>query len=468
MNTVILLATFTVVALVQAQMPPCSSLDDGPFLGTAPTLTMDVYEATQDDLSSGQNDKYRAELRLHGEAGGTGGNGIVLEVMPNYQFMNPEDTFRFVANNSQNFVELYKPLDRDGPTAALDDDINVFSFTLKCSLQSNESDFRYYDAKIFVHDVNDNPPEFVTNMTAPLVINELTPSGMTVLEVKAEDRDISSNLSYSLSSPSGDKDLSNHFEIDPHTGHLRVTTPLDYETKTMGTLYIYAMDNGSPARTATATLNVMVEDGDDQGPVYVYEGCWTHDGHCAWPKYTTTTVLKKDQPISVMPVPNKVKAAVTIKAKDMDEAANPIQFSIASTIPPGSESMFRVTTASTGNGEYTATITPTQSKTVNHGFEIFLKATEQSEQGRFVISMIFFEETGHTCSTGGASAAGNVGTNDNMSPTAEPEKYTEPIVALIVVVSILAAFVLCLALAFFCFVHRSKSSSGSDINLTRM
>ena len=64
------------------------------------------------ELSSSP-ERYRAELRLHGQVGGQGANGIVLEVMPDYQFMNPEDTFRFVSRNGLNYVELYKALDRD-------------------------------------------------------------------------------------------------------------------------------------------------------------------------------------------------------------------------------------------------------------------------------------------------------------------------------------------------------------------
>ena len=60
------------------------------------------------------------------------------------------------------------------------------------------------------------------------------------------------------------------------------------------TWYHYVQDGDSPsARTATALVQVSVEDGDDQGPVFVYPGCWTHRARCSWPKYTTTTVLKQ-------------------------------------------------------------------------------------------------------------------------------------------------------------------------------
>ena len=42
------------------------------------------------------------------------------------------------------------------------------------------------------------------------------------------------------------------------------------------------------------------------------------------------TTCFQGQPISVLPVPNKFQANVAIKAKDLDHAANPVTFSIAS------------------------------------------------------------------------------------------------------------------------------------------
>ncbi|KAK7491915.1 hypothetical protein BaRGS_00016934, partial [Batillaria attramentaria] len=415
---------------VNAQAP-CSSKDAGPFLATLPTLTMDIFEATEQDLIASP-ESYRSELRLYGEVNGMGADGIVLEVMPDYAFFNPEDTFRFASHNGVNYVELYKQIDRDGPTAALDDDTNVFGFTLKCSLQSNMSDYVLYDAKIFVLDVNDNDPEF-GNLTDTLTINELTPVDMSVLPVRATDKDLND-------------DMSGHFAMDAETGDLIVMSPLDYETQSEGTLVIAVSDNGTPARTATATLQVRIEDGDDQGPVFVYPGCWQHRGRCAWPKYTASTVLKKGEPIAVFPVPNKVKANVPIKARDLDATNNPVSFSIASTIPPGSESMFTVSTSQTGSGEYQAVITPTQDMNVHHGFEIFLQVEEHSDSRRFEVAMIFFEvgRKQHVCII--------IRTN-------------EPVIALIVVVAILAAFILCLAIAFFCVLRKSGSRKSDDVTL---
>ncbi|KAL8560706.1 hypothetical protein ACOMHN_064059 [Nucella lapillus] len=460
--TVVLMCVATVTSTV-AQQTPCSPKDPGPFLATPPSLSMEVYETTAQELTR-EPQKYRAEVRLHGESGGQGSDGIMLEVMPDYTFMNPEDSFRFTSTGGVNYVQMYKPVDRDGPTPALDDDTNVFSFTLKCSKKANMSDIVYYTTKIFVFDINDNAPEFV-NLTSTLTLNELTPPGLSVLTVKAQDKDFKPNLTYNIV-PRTDlaDDMSGHFTLDRSSGQLSVSRPLDYETMAQGTLVLAVEDGGSPVKTATGTVQVRVEDGDDQGPVYVYSGCWMHRGRCAWPKFTTSTSITQGQPISVLPVPNKVKSNVMIKAKDLDHSANPISFSIASTIPPGQEGMFSVTTAKTGGGEYAATITPLSTTVLKHGFEIFLRADEQSSQGRFEVAMIFFEDSNNMCASGSAAAQNQNGDKTSSNDDGD-EKYSDPVLALIVVVAILAAFVLCLAIAFFCMLRRSPASRGDDVTL---
>lgn len=47
--------------------------------------------------------------------------------------------------------------------------------------------------------------------------------------------------------------------------------------------------------TVTATAIIHVTDADDQGPAFVYPGCFTYKSVCAWPKYTTGRSLKKVQ-----------------------------------------------------------------------------------------------------------------------------------------------------------------------------
>ncbi|PVD39124.1 hypothetical protein C0Q70_01752 [Pomacea canaliculata] len=379
---VIILSRFLVFHLPSESVvdQACSPKDPGPFLGTTPVLTIDVQEDAP-LMTLG-------ELRVHGVLGGQGADGMVFEVLPNYLFLNPEDYFNFVYKNNTNFAELKLQLDRDGPTAEMDDDLNYFSFTLKCSLAANTSNETYFDVKIFVHDVNDNSPQF-GDFSTNITVNELTPVGTTVLHVEATDLDLLNNLTYTLrprSETSRSDDMSSHFAIDPVTGDITISHPLDYE----------AMSEGS--------LTVMVQ----------------------------------GEEIRVRPVPNKVDTYVPIKARDLDNSNNTITFSIISTIPPGSEDKFTVNVSPSGSPEYVVTIYPKESMTVNHGFEIFLKAEEVSFQKRFAVAMILFEDPNQASSSEAQS-----GTNcGNQSGT--QDKYTEPVIALIIVVAILAALLFCL------------------------
>ncbi|XP_025104891.1 protocadherin gamma-A2-like [Pomacea canaliculata] len=265
---------FAVITRLHAQPNACSPKDPGPFLGTTPVLTIDVQEDAP-LMTLG-------ELRVHGVLGGQGADGMVFEVLPNYLFLNPEDYFNFVYKNNTNFAELKLQLDRDGPTAEMDDDLNYFSFTLKCSLAANTSNETYFDVKIFVHDVNDNSPQF-GDFSTNITVNELTPVGTTVLHVEATDLDLLNNLTYTLrprSETSRSDDMSSHFAIDPVTGDITISHPLDYEAMSEGSLTVMVQDDGSPQQSSTMMLTVHVTDGDDQGPVFVYPGCFTYLNRC--------------------------------------------------------------------------------------------------------------------------------------------------------------------------------------------
>ncbi|XP_067673532.1 cadherin-99C-like isoform X2 [Haliotis asinina] len=457
---------------------PCSSLDPGPYLATKPTLTMRVYEATQAELDQyPDSDKYKDELRLTGSIGGPAPAGITLEVMGNFRFFDPRDVFEFQteAVTGKNLLKLVKAVDRDGPTGALDDDINMFTFTLKCSPVSNTSIEVYYDVRIQIIDVNDNFPRFV-GAPYSATVNELIPVGSTVLHVSAVDIDfpLSSNVTYSIV-PANVDDGSSMFAIDPVNGDVTVAVMLNYEELSQGHAYnleLMATDGDvDNPKSAKVTAKVTVTDGDDQGPAFEYEGCFRHMGVCAWPKYTSyANQMKLGEPITVYPVPNKVGQPVSIKARDLDPSMSEVKFSIASTIPPGFESHFSVATSHANGAFYTATVKQDTAITVSEGFEIFLKVEETTGNRRHEIAMIYFL---------GQNKGGSVGSQTTLKPASETDHQVggpdkSPIstggtsgetLALIVVVAILAAFVVCLAIAFFCYISRRRDTKGSKYNL---
>ncbi|XP_046359433.2 protocadherin-15-like isoform X1 [Haliotis rufescens] len=453
---------------------PCSSLDAGPFLGTKPTLTMRVYEASQTDLEQyPDSDNYKDELRLTGSIGGPAPTGITLEVMNDFRLFDPREVFEFQteAVTGKNLLKLVKAVDRDGPTDALDDDVNMFTFTLKCSPVANTSIEVYYDVRIQVMDVNDNFPRFV-GAPYSATINELTPVGSTILRVSAVDIDspVTSNVTYSIV-PANVDDGSSMFSIDSINGDVTVTAMLDYEALSQGHAYnleLMATDGDVDGpKSAKVTAIVTVTDGDDQGPAFEFEGCFRHKGVCAWPKYTSyASQMKLAEPITVYPVPNKVGQPVSIKARDLDPSMSEVKFSIASTIPPGFESHFSVATSHASGAFYAASVKQETALTVSEGFEIFLKVEETSNHMRHEIAMIYFMGQNKGGSSGSQSTQKTASGTD--SQVGDPGKSpistggtSEETLALIVVVAILAAFVVCLTIAFFCYISRRRDTKGS-------
>ncbi|XP_059175162.1 cadherin-23-like [Physella acuta] len=369
----------------------CEPLDDGPYLGTLPTLQMSVDEATQEALQNASNN-YLTELRI---AGNYSLGDFNLSV--SYPVLDPMDYFVPTTVAGVNYFRLTKAIDRDGLTESAVDDLDMIPFVLTCTPSNSSLAPIVYDAKIYINDVNDNTPVFL-NQASQISIREATPVGSTVMTVTAVDKDanVAGNLTYSL------VNSGTQFSIDSLTGAIKVSEELDYES--LGTYNFYnitvqVQDAGPGAtRSNTMTLQIYITDSDDQGPAFSYPGCFKYGGICAWPKFTTGLQMKKDVPLTIYPVPNQISSSVTIMAYDQDTGINnPVQFSVASTVPPGQENSFNIITTQSSSNSYTASIVPLSDMQVQEGFEIFLRAVEISPAKRSVMAMIYF--TGDTPAT---------------------------------------------------------------------
>lgn len=79
------------------------------------------------------------------------------------------------------------------------------------------------------------------------------------------DEGSNGEVRYSLSD-SGDV-----FAVDPYSGWVTTLVPLDRETVPSYTLTVVATDNGSPSRTASASLHIRLIDYNDNPPVFAEE-----------------------------------------------------------------------------------------------------------------------------------------------------------------------------------------------------
>jgi hypothetical protein len=294
-------------------------------------------------------------------------------------------------------------------------------------------------------------------------VSEATPVGSIVLTLRATDLDanLGGNITYTLVSPSND------FAIDSLTGDLTLTHVLDYDMMDVGdrtkVLVINAQDAGpGTKKSASTTVLVTVQDSDDNGPAFVYQGCFESSDVCAWPKYTTSLTLKKDQAISVSPVPNKVNGFVNIEAHDLDLGiGSRIKFSIASTIPPGHEDEFLVQTVTLPNNRYKANIISRQDKVVNEGFEIFLKAQEDgTAQEKEEVAMIYFTDPTSSGNPGTGAQQGSQVLNNGNNNNDNDNEYSERELALAITTGILATFVFCLTVTVACLLWR-RGAGGS-------
>ena len=115
-----------------------------------------------------------------------------------------------------------------------------------------------------VTDENDNDPQF----TRPLYIEDIYENNEkddTVLSVYARDDDLGNNsrIEYSL-----DNSIRDYFAIERSSGMIKARVKFDREAQSNWTFFVYAVDHGTPRLTGTATVNVRIQDVNDNSPVF--------------------------------------------------------------------------------------------------------------------------------------------------------------------------------------------------------
>ncbi|XP_061163889.1 protocadherin Fat 4-like [Saccostrea echinata] len=122
---------------------------------------------------------------------------------------------------------------------------------------------------IAVRDINDNAPEFVT--PPQIWVKENATLGSVVYTVRAVDIDegVNANVMYSLVSHPV-------FQISPSTGEITLQSPLNRELIQNYTLQVTATDQGTESQSTTQKLQILVEDVNDNPPVF-FPSSYRHD-----------------------------------------------------------------------------------------------------------------------------------------------------------------------------------------------
>ncbi|XP_046901910.1 protocadherin-23 [Hypomesus transpacificus] len=176
------------------------------------------------------------------------------------------------------------PLDRES--------IQSFAFTVTATDQAEKAVDRKWTtvtAQVFLLDVNDESPAFVSSETARVM--EDAQVGSLVHHVRAVDGDLGNSGLVTYSVVAGNKD--GLFTLEERTGLLYLASPLDYESHISHSLTIQAQDHGLPPLSSAQTLTVEVGDVNDQAPLFqqdVYSATVAENRHPGEPVVRVSAV----------------------------------------------------------------------------------------------------------------------------------------------------------------------------------
>uniref|UniRef100_H3CYQ7 Cadherin EGF LAG seven-pass G-type receptor 1 n=1 Tax=Tetraodon nigroviridis TaxID=99883 RepID=H3CYQ7_TETNG len=157
-------------------------------------------------------------------------------------------------------ITTSRPLDREFK------DTHVFKVTVTDNGSPKRSATSYLT--VTVSDTNDHSPVFEQNEYR-VSIRENVEVGFEVMTIRATDGDAPSNANmvYKIVNDDG---VNSVFEIDSRNGLVRIRERPDRETKDRYQLIVEANDQGKDPgpRSATATVNISVEDENDNYPQF--------------------------------------------------------------------------------------------------------------------------------------------------------------------------------------------------------
>ncbi|XP_012575696.1 PREDICTED: cadherin EGF LAG seven-pass G-type receptor 3 isoform X1 [Condylura cristata] len=145
------------------------------------------------------------------------------------------------------------------------------TYTLAITARDNgipqKADTTYVE--VMVNDVNDNAPQFVASHYTGLV-SEDAPPFTSVLQISATDRDAHANGRVQYTFQNGE-DGDGDFTIEPTSGIVRTVRRLDREAVPVYELTAYAVDRGVPPLRTPVSIQVTVQDVNDNAPIFPAE-----------------------------------------------------------------------------------------------------------------------------------------------------------------------------------------------------
>ena len=123
-----------------------------------------------------------------------------------------------------------------------------------------------------VSDVNDNAPEFPQSTYEAYVLENNSP-GVSIFTVSARDKDWSQNarISYLLDETAwGGSPVSSYISMNAESGVIHAVRSFDYEQMKKIKVCVKAQDGGSPPLSSNVTLDIIIQDQNDNAPQILY------------------------------------------------------------------------------------------------------------------------------------------------------------------------------------------------------
>ncbi|XP_048033381.1 protocadherin beta-3-like isoform X19 [Megalobrama amblycephala] len=123
-----------------------------------------------------------------------------------------------------------------------------------------------------VSDVNDNPPRFRKSVYTAYVTENNSP-GLSIFTLSAQDDDWNQNarISYLLDEATvGGSPVSSFISVNADSGVVHALRGFDYEQMKSVRVCVKAQDGGSPPLSTNVTLDIIIQDQNDNAPQVLY------------------------------------------------------------------------------------------------------------------------------------------------------------------------------------------------------
>ncbi|XP_064874642.1 protocadherin beta-16-like isoform X19 [Oncorhynchus nerka] len=171
-----------------------------------------------------------------------------------------------IKSTTNNFFTLVTESDLDRERAS------EYNISVTCSDEGVPSLSSSVTLTLQISDVNDNAPVFERSSYEAYMIENNTP-GLSIFTVKARDADWNQNarVSYILEDSSvNGVPVSSYVSVSADSGVIHAVRSLDYEQINDFQFRVKAQDGGSPPLSSNVTVNIMIQDQNDNTPQVLY------------------------------------------------------------------------------------------------------------------------------------------------------------------------------------------------------